>query len=485
MNNPIRRLSVVVALLFGSLLLSTSYISFAQANALRDKPGNRRTLLENYARERGPILVAGSPVARSVASDDELRYQRTYADGDLYAPLTGYYSFVFGAGSGVERTNDTLLSGSSDQLFYRRMVDLVTGREPQGASVELTVDPAAQRAADEALGGQKGAVVALDPTTGAILALVSHPTYDPNLLAGHDLAAVQRSYAALNEDPDDPLVDRAIAGDLYPPGSTFKLVTAAAALSAGDVTETTELPGPARLDLPLTDATLPNDFSGSCGPGDKVTLLRALQISCNTAFGSLGLTLGGDAIREQAAKFGFGERLTVPMRVTPSTVPAGMNPPQSAQAAIGQFDVRVTPLQMAMVSAGIANDGAVMTPYAVKTVRSPDLSVIEQASPQELSRAVSPEVAASLTRMMQAVVTDGTGKRAQISGVSVAGKSGTAQQGNDQPPHAWFTAFAPADDPQVAVAVVVEDGGTAGSEAAGGRVAAPIAKAVMEAVLRR
>ena len=485
MNNPIRRLSGVVALLFASLLLSSSYISFWQAGDLRDKSGNRRTLLENYGRERGPILVAGAPIARSVATDNELKYRRAYADGPLYAPLTGYYSFVYGAGSGVERSADPLLSGASDQLFYRRMVDLVTGRKPKGASVELTVDPGAQRAAAEALGDQKGAVVALDPRTGAILAMVSSPTYDPNRVAGHDVKAVQRAYAALNDDPDDPLVNRAIAGDLYPPGSTFKIVTAAAALSTGDYTVESELPGPARLDLPLTSATLPNDFSGACGPGNKVTMLRALEISCNTAFGSLGITLGGDALREQAAKFGFGERLAIPLNVTPSIVPAGMNPPQSAQAAIGQFDVRVTPLQMAMVSAAVANDGVVMKPFAVRTVRSPELSVLEEGKPQELSQAMSGEVAEQLTQMMQAVVDDGTGTRAQIAGVSVAGKTGTAQQGNDQPPHAWFTAFAPADDPQVAIAVVVEDGGRAGNEAAGGRVAAPIAKRVLEAVLRR
>ena len=485
MNNPIRRLSGVVALLFASLLLSSSYISFWQAGDLRDKSGNRRTLLENYGRERGPILVAGAPIARSVATDNELKYRRAYADGPLYAPLTGYYSFVYGAGSGVERSADPLLSGASDQLFYRRMVDLVTGRKPKGASVELTVDPGAQRAAADALGDQKGAVVALDPRTGAILAMVSSPTYDPNRLAGHDVKAVQRAYAALNDDPDDPLVNRAIAGDLYPPGSTFKIVTAAAALSTGDYTVESELPGPARLDLPLTSATLPNDFSGACGPGNKVTMLRALEISCNTAFGSLGITLGGDALREQAAKFGFGERLAIPLNVTPSIVPAGMNPPQSAQAAIGQFDVRVTPLQMAMVSAAVANDGVVMKPFAVRTVRSPELSVLEEGKPQELSQAMSGEVAEQLTQMMQAVVDDGTGTRAQIAGVSVAGKTGTAQQGNDQPPHAWFTAFAPADDPQVAIAVVVEDGGRAGNEAAGGRVAAPIAKRVLEAVLRR
>lgn len=484
MNGPIRRLSVVVLVLFGALLLSSTYIQFVQASALRDKPGNRRTLLASYDRERGPILVAGSPVVRSTATGDTLKYLRTYSDPKLYAHLTGYYSFIYGAGSGVERSQDSLLSGSSDALFYRRIVDLVTGREPQGASVELTVDPKVQQAADTALGDQRGAVVALDPRTGAILALVSHPTYDPNRLASHDVRAVRTAYAALNADPGRPLVDRAIAGDLYPPGSTFKLVTAAAALSSGRFSESSVVPGPARLDLPQTATVLPNDFAGSCGPGDKVDLTRALQVSCNTAFGYLGLQLGGDALRDQAAKFGFGDRITVPMAVTPSVVPSGMSPPQSAQAAIGQFDVRVTPLQMAMVSAGIANKGVVMSPYAVKTVRSPDLSVLDQASPQELSTAVSPQVAAQLTRMMLKVVQDGTGTAAQIPGVQVAGKTGTAQQGPGKPPHAWFTAFAPADAPRVAVAVVVEDGGRAGNEAFGGKVAAPIAKAVMEAALR-
>ena len=230
MNNPIRRLSIVVALLFSSLLVSSSYISFVQAGTLRDMAGNRRTLLDNYGRARGPILVGGAPIARSVPSRDDMKYQRVYPNGPLYAHLSGYYSFVYGAGGGIERASDPLLSGSSNQLFYRRLVDLLTGRTPQGASVELTIDAASQKAADQALGSQKGAVVALDPRTGAILALVSHPTYDPNGLASHDLSAVQRSYTALNADRGNPLIDRAIGGDLYPPGSTFKLVTAAAAL---------------------------------------------------------------------------------------------------------------------------------------------------------------------------------------------------------------------------------------------------------------
>ncbi len=483
MNAPIRRLAALVLVLFGALLLSSTYIQFVQASSLRDKPGNRRTLLENYSRQRGPILVQGTPIARSVPSDDDLKFVRRYTQPELYAALTGYYSFVYGAGSGIERSESSLLSGSSDALFYRRLVDLVTGRAPQGASVELTVDPAAQKAADQALGDQRGAVVALDPRTGAILAMVSHPSYDPNRLAGHDLGAVSRAYKALNADENDPLINRGINA-LYPPGSTFKVLTAAAALSSGSYDENSVIPGPARLDLPQTSTDLPNDFKGSCGPGDKVDLTRALVISCNTAFGYLGLQLGGDALRAQAQKFGFGDRISAPMSVTPSVVPEGMNPPQSAQAAIGQFDVRVTPLQMAMVAAGIANGGVVMSPYAVKTVRTPDLEVIEQGSPQELSRAVSGAVAGKLTRMMERVVESGTGTRAQMPGVTVAGKTGTAQQGPGKPPHAWFISFAPAEDPKVAVAVVVEDGGRAGNEAFGGKVAAPIAKAVMEAVLR-
>ena len=484
MNAPIRRLAMVVAFMFTCLLVSTTYIQFVQASSLRDKPNNRRTLLANYARERGPILVSGNPIARSKPTNDDLKYERTYSDPELFAHVTGYYSFVYGAGLGIERSEDALLSGSSDALFYRRMVDLVTGRKPQGASVELTIDPRVQRVASDGLGNQTGAVVALNPKTGAILALVSHPTYDPNRLAGHDVSKVQKAYQELNADQGRPLVDRAIGGDLYPPGSTFKVVTSAAALSSGKYDENTVIPGPATLDLPQTSVNLPNDFPGACGPGGKLSLTRALQISCNTAFGGLGLKLGGNALRDQAQKFGFGQDLGIPMSVTPSTVPDNMNPPQSAQAAIGQFDVRVTPLQMAMVAAGVANGGVVMKPYLVKTVRGPDLDVISEASPQELSRAVSSDVAAQLTRMMEKVVESGTGTRAQISGVQVAGKTGTAQHGKGKAPHAWFISFAPADNPQVAVAVVVENGGELGHEGFGGSIAAPIAKKVMEAVLK-
>ena len=483
MNAPIRRLSAVVALLFCALLVSSTTIQVVQAKSLQDRPDNRRTLLDSYARERGQILVGGTPVAKSVPTKDELKWLRTYPQGELYSHVTGYYSFTYGAGGGLEGADNDLLSGSSDTLFYRRVSDILTGKTPSGASLELTINPAAQKAADQALGDQRGAVVALDPKTGDILALVSHPAYDPSLLSGHDTKKVQSAWTRLNADKGRPLIDRAIGGDLYPPGSTFKLVTAAAALESGKFTEESQVPGPATLDLPQTTVNLPNDDHLPCGPGNKTSLTHALQVSCNTAFGWLGMRLGADALRSQAAKFGVGDKLEIPMSVTPSRVPAELNEPQTAQAAIGQYDVRMTPLQVAMISAAIANNGVVMQPRLVKRVLSSDLEVINQPDPVELSQAVSPDTSAALTRMMETVVTSGTGTAAQIPGVDVAGKTGTAQHGKGLAPHAWFTAFAPAQDAKVAVAVVVEDGGRLGNEAFGGKVAAPIAKSVMQAVL--
>ena len=484
MNSPVRRLSLVVAALFASLLVSTTLIQYVFAADLNARPDNRRTLLSTYARERGEILVGQTPVARSVPSDDEYKYQRQYDDGPLYAHVTGFYSF-YGAAGGLEEAENAMLSGSSDKLFYRRVSDLFTGRRPQGANIETTLDPAVQKAASEGMEGIRGAAVALDPSTGAILAMVSHPTFDPNDLAGHDLEDVGTNYEALNEDPDKPLVNRSIGGDLYPPGSVFKVVTAAAALSTGEYTEDSVLPGPAELDLPDTTADLPNYNDRACSPSGEVTMTEALTVSCNTAFAYLGMEIGATALQEQAAKFGFGDSITIPMRVTPSTVPPEMNMPQLAQASIGQYDVRTTPLQMAMVAAGVANRGVVMKPYLVESVIGSDLAVIESADPQELSEAVTPEVAAQLTRMMESVVEDGTGRRAQIEGVDVAGKTGTAQHGEGRKAHAWFISFAPADDPQIAVAVIAEDGGVAGSEAGGGTVAAPIARTMMEARLSR
>jgi peptidoglycan glycosyltransferase len=483
-NTPLRRLATVVAVLFASLFASTTYVQYISAGSLNAEPGNARTLYKNYGRERQPIILAGRQIAVSAPVNDSYKYLRRYPDGPLYSAVTGFYSVVYGA-TGIEAAEDPLLSGTADQLFYRRIQDLLTGKPAKGATVELTIQAKAQQAAWNALGDQNGAVVALDPKTGDVLAMVSKPGYDPNKLASHDVAAVKKTYTSLLDDPDRPLENRAIASRLYPPGSTFKLVVAAAALESGRYQPDTEVDGPAVLDLPQTDVGLPNDFSGACSSTGKITLADALRISCNTAFGSIGMDLGGQALSEQAAKFGFGERLKIPLTVTPSVFPTDLSPAQVAQSSIGQFDVRVTPMQMAMISAAIANRGVLMKPRLVNRILGSDLTVMSRPSTEDLGRAVSRQTALEMTDMMEAVVNSGTGTRAKISGVTVAGKTGTAEQGTGKPPNAWFTAFAPAEDPQVAVAVVVDDGGALGDAASGGRVAAPIAKKVMEAVINQ
>lgn len=486
MNAPLRRLAIVAALLLTTLLTSTTYVQFVAADSLNNRPGNSRSLYKQFAHPRGALLVGGQPIAESKPVNDSYGYQRTYTSGPLYSAITGYFSVVYGS-SGMESAVGDTLSGTGDQQFIQRISDLFTGGEASGASVQLTINAKAQQAAWDALGTQRGAVVALDPKTGAILTLVSKPGFDPNLLAGHSTKQLTANWKKLLADPSRPMDNRAIAGRQYAPGSTFKIVTSAAALSSGDYTpESPEIPGPRELELPQSTVTLPNDDRSAC-LGGSVTLLEALEISCNTAFGRLGMDLGEQALEDQARAFGFGQALQIPLRVTPSSFPSGLSKAQLAQSAIGQYNVRVTPLQVCMVSAAIANGGELMQPYLNDSVLGPNLEVKERTQPRKLRRAVSESKAEQLTKMMEAVVqnSNGTGRRAQIPGVKVAGKTGTAQQGEGQPPNVWFTAFAPADDPKVAVAVVVEDGGTMDEHASGGRVAAPVAKKVIQAVLQQ
>ncbi len=490
MNAPLRRVAVAVLVLFGLLLVNVNYIQVVKAGEYQNDSRNQRVLLRVYERERGPILAGGGAqvLAESVETEGRFRYLRRYPGGELgpqaWAPVTGFFSFVYGS-TGIERSANEVLSGESDELFVRRISDLVTGRDPQGAAVSLTLLPEAQAAALDGLGGQQGAVVALDPRSGAVLAMASTPSYDPNALSSFEPEQVRAAYAQLSEDDDDPLVNRAVSA-VYPPGSIFKVVTAAAALESGNYTVDSQIPAPDRLDLPQTSADLTNFGEASCGGGGTLSLLQSLEVSCNTSFGQLGLDIGGQAIAEQAQEFGFGEELEVPLPVEASVFPAELNPPQTAQSAIGQFDVRVTPLQAAMIASGVANDGVVMRPYLVDRVLAPDLSVVDEADPQQLNRAVSTETAEALQQMMTAVVNGprGTGRAAAIPGVTVAGKTGTAQRGAGQDPHVWFIGFAPAEDPRVAVAVVVEDGVRLGAGASGGRLAAPIARSVLQAALR-
>lgn len=483
MNEPIRRLSAVVLLLFLTLMVSASWVQFVKASELGEDSRNVRTLYRQFGSFRGPIIVDGQTIVTSVPVDDPFNYQRTYANGPLYAPVTGYYSIGPGR-SALEATENALLDGSADALFWTRLGELVAGTEQQGASVELTIDPVLQQAAYDAIGDRTGAVVAVDPRTGAILAMVSTPSYDPTVLAIHSSSESNRLYQTLLDDQTKPLINRAIGGDTYAPGSTFKLIVAAAALEAGYSPDTL-IDAPQELDLPLTTATIINYGGERCGPTDQVTLLEALRVSCNTAFAQLAMDLGWPAIESMAASFGWGSELSVPLKVTPSRLPDSPNAPQVAQSGIGQFDVRATPLQMAMVAAAIGNDGVLMKPYLVDTVRDPDLRVISQTSPEKMSTAMSRETAAALTVMMQSVVDSGTGTAAQIDGISVAGKTGTAETGFDTAPHTWFVSFAPAENPTIAVAVLIENGGDLGNEATGGKVAAPIAKAVIEAAIAR
>jgi penicillin-binding protein A len=482
MNRPIRVLAVACGVLFLALLLNVNYVQFLQASDLNAREGNRRVMDEEFSRERGPVLVAGKPIAQSVASDDQYDYQREYPNPLMYSNLTGYYSYEYG-GSDLESSQNSILSGSDPRLFVNRVVDLLGSRQPSGGSVSLTIDPAAQQAAYAgltALGeGVHGAVVALDPSTGGILALVSRPSYDPNKMASHTLENVRRTRAQLLEDPGEPLLDRS-RENTYFPGSTFKLVTAAAALSSGKYSPDTMVKGGPVLDLPETTADLTNDTD--CP--SQVTLTTALALSCNVSFGEVGLDLGDDALRAQAEAFGFGDDSYLDeLHQVASTFPASPDEPQTAQSAIGQFDVSATPLQMAMVAAGIANGGTVMRPYLVDKVYSPDVELLDEHDPEELHQAVSSGVAAQLTQMMVEVVNNGTAGSAQIPGMDVAAKTGTAERSEELSPYAWFVSFAPADEARVAVAVFVENPDVPREEITGGGLAGPIAKAVMESVL--
>ncbi len=486
MNKPIRVVSVFCLVLFLALLVNASYLMYLRADELGKDPRNRRIVAAAFARERGAILVGKEAVARSVASDDKYKYQRTYPQPFKYAPVTGYFSWY--GQTGVERSQNAVLSGDDSRLFVTRMVDLLSNTEPKGGNVQLTLNAAAQDAAWaglEALPGQaKGAVVALEPATGRVLAMASTPTFDPNRMASHDFGAVADLSSALGADPAQPLINRAIATTL-PPGSTFKLVTAAAAIETGKYDADSMVPGGSSFQLPQSDTKIGNHDGGDCG-GKQITMTRALEVSCNVTFLSLADELGTEAMADQAEKFGFNSTALEDLPgQAESLYPRDMDAPQTAMSGIGQSSVTASPLQMAMVTAAIANGGDVMQPYVVDEVRAPDLSVLDQTTPQTLSEAISNSTASELTRMMVSTVERGTATPAAIPGVEVAGKTGTAQSAPDRPPYAWFVSFAPANNPRVAVAVMVEASQTAPEEIAGGRLGGPIAKAIMESVISR
>ncbi|MFD3545980.1 peptidoglycan D,D-transpeptidase FtsI family protein [Streptomyces sp. NPDC058655] len=484
MNKPLRRISLFCGLLVLALLIRTNWLQYVQAEELSTRKENRRVQIAQYATERGNIIVKGQPITGSVTTNgSDFKYKRTYLDGPLWAPVTGYASQAFGA-TQLESLEDGILTGNDDRLFFDRTVGMFTGEKKQGGNVITTLNPAAQKAAFDKLGGNKGAVAAIDPRTGAILALVSTPSYDPSSFAGNSKDD-EKAWVALKDNENKNLVNRALR-ETYPPGSTFKVVTAAAALENGVVTDInapTDTPEP--YFLPGTRTPMVNHASGC----EKASLNEAMRVSCNSVFANLGDKVTRDKMVDTAEKFGFNnDKIDIPVRAFASVYDKKMGKDGNAQSSIGQFNTAATPLQMAMVTAAIANDGKLMKPYMVDQLTAPNLDLIEKHEPQEMSRPLSAANAQKVQQMMVNVVESGTGTPARIKGTVVGGKTGTAQhgEGNKKRPYAWFISYAenPDGSSPVAVAVVIEDSGADREDISGGGLAAPVAKAVMDAVLK-
>lgn len=484
MTKELRRLSIIILLMFLALFGATSWIQVVDADSLAANPANKRTLYDSYQVQRGSIIVGGAAIAYSTPSTDIYSFQRTYVDPDMWAPVTGYINPVLQSSTGIERAMNSELSGTSGTAFFQRIEQIISGQKPRGSSVVLSLDAAVQRAAYDALGDLEGAVVAIEPATGRILAMVTSPSFDTNLLASHDTTIVDDTYASLEADPLQPLINRTL-DSLNPPASTFKLIVAAAALDSGKYTPESAFPNPATYVLPGTTTSIANYELGTCGEGATATLATALRLSCNIPIAQLAVELGDDAIREAAEKFGFNHAFEVPLTSAISAFPTGLDDAQTALSGFGQADVRATPLQVALISAGIANGGVLMNPRMVDRVIGPDLSVQQSFEDTEFGRALEKKDAQTLTEMMVANVESGVASGARIDGVDVAGKTGTAENGKNDPYTLWFTGFAPADNPQVAVAVLLEDGGGRGQQGGSNLLAAPIGKTVMEAVLNR
>ncbi|MCI3240747.1 peptidoglycan D,D-transpeptidase FtsI family protein [Streptomyces spinosisporus] len=492
MNKPLRRIAIFCGLLVLTLLLRDNWLQYVKADSLKDDPKNRRVTIARYSTPRGDIIVDGDPITGSTKTSksglNDLEYKRTYKDGAMWAPVTGYASQAFGANQ-LESIEDGILTGTDDRLFFRNTLDMITGKQKQGGNVVTTLNAAAQKAAYDGLKkqGGKGAVAAIDPSTGKILALASYPSYDPSTFAGNSTDTDAKAWQKLQKkvNPDDPMLNRALR-EVYPPGSTFKVVTAAAALENGLYTSADE-----NTDSPLpyimkgTTTELKNEGNIPC---KNATLRVALKVSCNTVFGKIGSDLGNDKMLAEAKKFGFDEEQFTPTRTAASVFSDDMNSSQTALSSIGQYNTAATPLQMAMVASAVANDGKLMKPYMVDKLQSSNLDTIAQTDPQEMSQPLSSKNAQILQSMMETVVKEGTGTNAQIPGVTVGGKTGTAQHGvaNSKNPYAWFISYAkmPDGSSPVAVATVIEDDNANRDDISGGGLAAPIAKSVMEAVIK-
>ncbi|MGW1739548.1 peptidoglycan D,D-transpeptidase FtsI family protein [Nocardia sp. NPDC001965] len=486
MNTPLRRVAMAVMAMIVALLLNATYVQVIKADDYRADPRNSRVLLDEYSRQRGQISAGGAVLASSVSTDDRYKYLRVYpTDPQAYAPVTGFYSMQYGS-TGLERAEDPVLNGSDGQLFGSRLIDLISGRDPRGGNVVTTIDPAMQQVAYNELTskGYTGSVVAIEPSTGKILTMVSTPSYDPNLLSGHDGAQGTQAWEDLSADENQPMINRAIS-QTYPPGSTFKVVVTAAALSNGKANPQSQFTAAPNITLPGTSTTLENYNGSTCGSGATASLYEAFRRSCNTAFVELGVDVGAAALEDEAAAFGIGPHRGIPMPVAESTVGNIPDNAALAQSSIGQRDVALTPLDNAVIAATVANGGVRMEPYLVDQLQNPDLSELSTTEPVSVGQAVSAEVASTLTDLMVASEENTAGSGG--TSYRIASKTGTAEHGADPrntPPHAWYIAFAPAENPKIAIAVIVENGGDRALAATGGSVAAPVARAVLDAGLR-
>jgi len=495
MNRAIRRISIATLVLFVVLMINVNYLQVFRVNSLASEPYNARIFSEQLKNQRGEIIAAGGPSGPDlvIAKSKQVKggyYRRFYPAAREYAPITGYDSILattspFGQ-TGIEKAENKYLTGTAPNLAVYNLKGLFTGKPKQGASVYLTISPRAQAAAYQALVamGKPAAAVAIDPSTGAILAMASYPSFNPNVYTPINSAKVAKNDARLRKNPAAPLLNRAI-NDTFPPGSTFKLITSSAAFKTGKVhDQNSTISAPQFYRLPGSHSTLTNDAGAPCGNGNP-PIQFALTVSCNTAFAKLGVTVGGDALHNMADAYGFNKpNLTIPLPVTASAYPALTDRAQIALSAIGQFNDTETPLQEAMVAAAIANHGKMMRPYMVSQVKAPDQSTVQTAQPAVYSNPLSAAQAGYLTEMMKGVTQDPNGTAYQTAGppatsILIAGKTGTAQNGvnNSHLDDAVFTCFAPADNPQIAVGVIVKGGGF------GADAAAPIALKIIQAYL--
>ncbi|MFF2959696.1 peptidoglycan D,D-transpeptidase FtsI family protein [Streptomyces sp. NPDC057963] len=480
----IRRAAALCLLLLVALLLNAARVQVFEANSLDANPANRRLTIARYHQARGNILVGGTSVTDSENTGEQLAYERTYKNGPLYAPVTGYASQTYGT-TLIEHAEDGILSGTDSMLAPFPLWNEITRSQQPGGNVVTTVKDSVQRAAYDGLGGRRGAVAAVEPSTGRILALVSTPSYDPGQLSGTG-SSVTDAWQRLNATKSQPMLNRAIR-QTYPPGSTFKIVTAAAALDTDVVTDPdAETDTPSPYVLPGTTTTLPNEAEGC----ENASLAEAIRVSCNTVMAELGVRVGLKGMVDAVRKFGFNDTgLKIPSGVAKSNFDTKMSDDQLALSSIGQFDTTATPLQMAMVASAVANGGDLKYPYLVDRTTTKGGSTVHRNGSHTYHQAMSPRTAMRLRRMMVDVVEQGTGSNAAIDGVTVGGKTGTAQHGIDNTgrPYAWFISWAQAPDsgrPAVAVAVVVEDAAANRADISGGGSAAPIARSVMEAALR-